>query len=324
MLWATSPACTELETHVLDWMVELLGLPDRFLSVGAGGGVIEDSASSATLCALLAARQRAEDAGVELGALVAYASAHTHSSLEKAARVAGLGTDQVRVVAVDDTFAIVPEALGAAIAEDRAAGLTPFFCCATVGTTSSLAVDPVPALAEVVADTGVWLHVDGAMAGSAAVCPELRWVNDGLDRADSYAFNPHKWLFTNFDCTCFWVADRAALLSALSILPEYLRNEASASGRGHRLPGLAGPAGTPVPGPQALVRHPPLRRRRAGPPRAPSRRPRRAPGRPGSRPTTGSPSPPRPASAWCACATSTATPPPRPCSTPSTRPGSSP
>ena len=192
--------------------------------------MIEDSASSATLCALLAARQRAQDAGADLGDLVAYATAHTHSSLEKAARVAGLRPDQVRVVAVDDTFAMAPEALAVAIGEDRAAGRTPFFCCATVGTTSSLAVDPVPALAEVVADTGVWLHVDGAMAGSAAVCPELRWVNDGLDRADSYAFNPHKWLFTNFDCTCFWVADRAALLAALSILPEYLRNEASASG----------------------------------------------------------------------------------------------
>ena len=122
------------------------------------------------------------------------------------------------------------EGLAVAIAEDRAAGRTPFFCCATVGTTSSLAVDPVPELAEIVAESGVWLHVDGAMAGSAAVCPELRWVNDGLDRVDSYAFNPHKWLFTNFDCTCFWVADRAALLTALSILPEYLRNEASASG----------------------------------------------------------------------------------------------
>ncbi|MET0914433.1 MAG: pyridoxal-dependent decarboxylase [Acidimicrobiales bacterium] len=230
MLWATSPACTELETHVLDWMVELLGLPDRFRSDGAGGGVIEDSASSATLCALLAARQRAQDAGADLGALVAYASPHTHSSLEKAARVAGLKADQVRVIAVDDTFAMVPEALAVAVAEHRAAGRTPFFCCATVGTTSSLAVDPVPTLAEVVADTGVWLHVDGAMAGSAAVCPELRWVNDGLDGVDSYAFNPHKWLFTNFDCTCFWVADRAALLAALSILPEYLRNEASASG----------------------------------------------------------------------------------------------
>ena len=161
---------------------------------------------------------------------MAYASAHTHSSLEKAARVAGLRPDQVRVVAVDDTFAMAPRLWPPPSAEDRAAGRTPFFCCATVGTTSSLAVDPVPALAEVVADTGVWLHVDGAMAGSAAVCPELRWVNDGLDRVDSYAFNPHKWLFTNFDCTCFWVADRAALLAALSILPEYLRNEASASG----------------------------------------------------------------------------------------------
>jgi aromatic-L-amino-acid decarboxylase len=223
MLWSTSPACTELETHVLDWMVELLGLPDRFRSDGAGGGVIEDSASSATLVALLTARHRAD---APIGDLVAYASAHTHSSLEKAARIAGLAPEQVRLVDVDDEFAMRPEALAAAIDEDRAAGRVPFFCCATVGTTSSLAVDPVADLVH----PGVWLHVDGAMAGSAAVCPELRWVNDGLDRADSYAFNPHKWLFTNFDCTCFWVADRSALLQALSILPEYLRNEASASG----------------------------------------------------------------------------------------------
>ncbi len=226
MLWATSPACTELETLVLDWMVELLGLPDGFRSDGDGGGVIEDSASSATLVALLAARQRAVDAGAGLGDLVAYASAHTHSSLEKAARIAGLAADQVRLVDVDRDFAMRPEALAEAIVADREAGRAPFFCCATVGTTSSLAVDPVAALVH----AGVWLHVDGAMAGSAAVCPELRWVNDGLDRADSYAFNPHKWLFTNFDCTCFWVADRAALLDALSILPEYLRNQASESG----------------------------------------------------------------------------------------------
>jgi aromatic-L-amino-acid decarboxylase len=230
MLWATSPACTELETHVLDWMVELLGLPDRFLSGGAGGGVIEDSASSATLVALLAGRQRAVDAGAGLVDLVAYASAHTHSSLEKAARIAGLRGDQVRIVEVDAEFALRPEALAAAIDEDRAAGRVPFFCCATVGTTSSLAVDPVAALAPICTAAGVWLHVDGAMAGSAAVCPELRWVNDGLDLVDSYAFNPHKWLFTNFDCTCFWVADRQALLNALSILPEYLRNQASESG----------------------------------------------------------------------------------------------
>ena len=230
MLWATSPACTELETHVLDWMVELLDLPERFRSDGAGGGVLQDSASSATLCALLAARDRVVRAGAAIGDLVAYASAHTHSSLEKGARVAGLVAGQVRVVDADDDFAMLPEALADAMAEDRAAGRVPFFCCATVGTTSSLAVDPVAALAAAVADRGVWLHVDGAMAGSAAVCPELRWVNDGLDRADSYAFNPHKWLFTNFDCTCFWVADRGVLLDALSVLPEYLRNDATSSG----------------------------------------------------------------------------------------------
>jgi len=230
MLWATSPACTELETHVLDWMLELLGLPDRFRSDGDGGGVIEDSASSATLVALLAARQRAIDAGADLGDLVAYASAHTHSSLEKAARIAGLAPGRVRLVEVDAEYAMRPDALAAALAEDLDGGLVPFFCCATAGTTSSLAFDPVGRLADVCAAGGVWLHVDGAMAGSAAVCPELRWVNDGLDRVDSYAFNPHKWLFTNFDCTCFWVADRSSLLAALSILPEYLRNQASESG----------------------------------------------------------------------------------------------
>jgi aromatic-L-amino-acid decarboxylase len=230
MLWATSPACTELETHVLDWLVDLCALPERFRSDGPGGGVIEDSASSATLCALLAAREQARDRGAGLGDLVAYASAHTHSSLEKAARVAGLAADQVRLVDADAEHAMRPDAFAAAVAEDRAGGRVPFFLCATVGTTSSLAVDPVAALAAAAAPAGVWVHVDGAMAGSAAVCPELRWVNDGLDRVDSYAFNPHKWLFTNFDCTAFWVADRAPLLRALSILPEYLRNPASESG----------------------------------------------------------------------------------------------
>lgn len=231
MLWATSPACTELETHVLDWLVELCGLPARFRSDGSGGGVIEDSASSATLCALLAARERARDGGADLADLVAYASAHTHSSLEKAARVAGLVPSQVRLVDADGEHALRPDAFATALADDRSAGRVPFFLCATVGTTSSLAVDPVAELADLALPAGVWVHVDGAMAGSAAVCPELRWVNDGLDRVDSYAFNPHKWLFTNFDCTAFWVADRAPLLRALSILPEYLRNAASESGQ---------------------------------------------------------------------------------------------
>ncbi len=237
MLWATSPACTELETHVLDWVIDLLGLPERFRSAGvgsgregaSGGGVIQDSASSATLCALLAARHRAApDNG--LGGLVAYTSTQAHSSVEKGARVAGLPADRLRSIAVDDAFAMRPDDLAAAVDADVAAGLRPFFVCASVGTTSSTALDPVPAIAEVCERHGLWLHVDAAMAGSAAVAPELRFVNEGLEQADSYAFNPHKWLFTNFDCDCFYVADRSALIEALSVLPEYLRNAASDTG----------------------------------------------------------------------------------------------
>jgi aromatic-L-amino-acid decarboxylase len=231
MLWSTSPACTELETHVLDWLVELLGLPERFRSDGPGGGVIQDSASGAVLCALLAARVRAGTiGGGDLEALRCYTSVHAHSALEKGARIAGLRADQVRLIEADEGFAMRADLLRAAVEADLAAGLKPFFVMATSGTTSSLAFDPVPAIGELCQEHDLWLHVDGAMAGSAAVRPDLRWVNDGLELADSYAFNPHKWLFTTFDCDCFWVADRQPLLAALSILPEFLHDEASASG----------------------------------------------------------------------------------------------
>ncbi len=230
MLWQTGPACTEVEAHVLDWVVDLMGLPDRFLSTGAGGGVIQDSASSATLCAVIAARERARRQGAALADLVVYASVHAHSALEKGARVAGLLAGQVRLVDADDRHALRPDALAAAVEQDRAAGRVPCLVMATIGTTSSLAVDPVPAVAAVAEAAGMWLHVDGAMAGSAAVCPELRDQQAGLERADSYVFNPHKWLFTPFDCSCFFVADREALVDALSIVPEFLRNPASESG----------------------------------------------------------------------------------------------
>ena len=231
MLWSTSPACTELETHVLDWMAELLGLPERFRSDGDGGGVIEESASGATLCALLAARWRAAGDG-PFEHLRAYTSDQAHSSVEKAVRIAGLRPEQLRVVgtAAAEGYAIDPTVLGAAMAEDRAAGLVPFLVVANTGTTSSTALDPIGAIAHVTAREGAWLHVDAAHAGSALVCPELRWVADGIDGADSFCMNPHKWLLTNFDCDCFWVADRAALIGALSVLPEYLRNTASESG----------------------------------------------------------------------------------------------
>lgn len=234
MLWATSPACTELESHVLDWLVAMLGLPSRFLSAGPGGGVIQDTASSATLCALLAARERAsEGASNERGCdqrLTAYTSSQAHSAVEKAVKIAGIGRQNLRLVEVDETFAMRPSALADAIDRDRRAGKIPSFVSATVGTTSSNAIDPVRAIGEVCREAGVWLHVDAAMAGTAAICPEFQPLQDGLELADSYCFNPHKWMFTNFDCDCFYVADRAALVGALGVLPEYLRNQASASG----------------------------------------------------------------------------------------------
>ncbi|MGH8472070.1 MAG: pyridoxal-dependent decarboxylase, partial [Gammaproteobacteria bacterium] len=234
MLWATSPACTELETRVLDWLVEMLGLPLQFRSDGPGGGVIQDSASSATLCALLAARGRATDPrGSDQGSdgrLVCYASTEAHSSIEKAVRIAGLGRHGLCRIAVDERFAMRPDLLAERIALDREQRLLPFFVCATIGTTSSNAIDPLPAIGEVCREAGLWLHVDAAMSGTAAICPEYRYFHAGMALAHSYCFNPHKWMFTNFDCDCFYVADRSALIESLSVLPDYLRNQASESG----------------------------------------------------------------------------------------------
>jgi aromatic-L-amino-acid/L-tryptophan decarboxylase len=234
MLWATSPACTELETHMLDWLVQMLGLPDKFLSTGAGGGVIQDTASSASLCALLAARERATCStsnrrGCD-GRLVAYASSQAHSSIEKAVKIAGLGEENLRLIPVDDKFAMRPDALAAQMNHDQQAGKVPCFVCATLGTTSSNAFDPLPEIGPICREQNVWLHVDTAMSGTAAICSEFRYIHNGLELADSYCCNPHKWMFTNFDCDCFYVADRKALIEALSVLPEYLRNKATESG----------------------------------------------------------------------------------------------
>jgi aromatic-L-amino-acid decarboxylase len=234
MLWSTSPACTELETHVMDWLVGMLGLPEKFSSSSTGGGVIQDTASSAALCALLAARERATNyvsnkKGCD-GKIVAYCSTQTHSSLEKAAMIAGIGVDNLRLIEVDENLAMRPDALARQIEADIKAGLKPCFVCATVGTTSSNATDPIAAIAEVCRRHNLWLHVDAAMSGTAMLCPEFRHLQNGVEFADSYNFNPHKWMFTSFDCNCFWVADRKALIQTLSILPEYLRNQATESG----------------------------------------------------------------------------------------------
>jgi len=236
MLWSTSPACTELETHVLDWLVEALALPEKFKSSTAGGGVIQDTASSAALCALLAARERISQFAINRDGVnhryTAYASTQAHSSIEKAMMIAGLGRENLRLIEAPAVrgFALDPAALERAIIADRVAGATPLFVCATVGTTSSNAIDPLRAIGDICARHKLWLHVDAAMSGTAALCPEFRFIQDDLEFADSYSFNPHKWMFTNFDCDCFYVADRAALIKTLSVLPEYLKNKATDSG----------------------------------------------------------------------------------------------
>ncbi len=235
MLWATSPACTEMETHVLDWLADLLDLPREFRSDGPGGGVIQDTASSATLTALLAARERAT--GFEANRigvrapLTAYGSEESHSSLLKAVRIAGLGSDNLRSIPADRwTRAARPDAFARMLEEDLAAGRKPCFVTVTLGTTSTGAFDPLREIGPIAKEHDLWVHVDAAMSGTAFLCPEFRHLAEGLEHADSYCFNPHKWMFTNFDCDAFWVRDREALVEALSVTPEYLRNQASEAG----------------------------------------------------------------------------------------------
>lgn len=234
MIWATSPAATELETRVLDWLAEMMNMPEHFRSTSTGGGVIQDTASTAALTAIIAARERAT--GFQTNAkgysekLIAYISTQTHSSVEKGIKIAGIGKDNLRLIDVDENFSMRPELLQKQIEEDKAAGLTPFFICGTVGTTSSTAIDPIKAIGEIAKKESCWFHIDAASFGTAMVCPEFRHFIDGVELADSYSFNPHKWMFTNFDCNVFWVANRNELIHTFSILPEYLRNKATESG----------------------------------------------------------------------------------------------
>jgi aromatic-L-amino-acid/L-tryptophan decarboxylase len=236
MLWATSPALTEVEQVVLDWLARALGLPAEFSSSGPGGGVIQDTASTATFTALLAALHRttggrARLAGVESDLRV-YASSQAHSSLLKAVMMSGLGEQSLQIIDVDPrTQAMDVDALREAVEADVAAGLRPVLVQAAAGTTSTGALDDVAAIGAVARRHGLWLHVDAAWAGVAAVCPEHRQATAGVaEHADSFVTNPHKWLLTTFDCSTFWVRDRTHLLGALSLLPEYLRNPASDAG----------------------------------------------------------------------------------------------
>ncbi|OVA02291.1 Pyridoxal phosphate-dependent decarboxylase [Macleaya cordata] len=229
--WVTSPAATELEVIVLDWLAKMLKLPEHLLSSGQGGGVIQGTASEAILVALLAARDKVlrKVGKNSLPKLVAYASDQAHASMLKACQIAGIHPENIRLVTTDSStnYALSPDVLGEAISKDIAAGLIPFFLSSTVGTTSSTAVDPLYALAKIAKGNEMWFHIDAAYAGSACICPEYRHYFDGVEEADSFNMNAHKWFLTNFDCSPLWVKDRSALIQSLSTKPEYLRNKAS-------------------------------------------------------------------------------------------------
>jgi len=228
--WESSPAATELELVVCEWMADALGLPARLGWASGGGGVIQDSASSATLSAIVAARARALLRGAEPDRLVAYASVEAHSSVAKGLRVAGVGDDRLRLVPTDESWAMDPGRLDEMIRADLAGGWFPFLVVATTGTTTSMAFDPVGDIVALSRDHGLWVHVDAAMAGIAALCPELRSLLDGVERVDSWSTNPHKWMGAQLDCTLLYVADRASLVDALDVEPEYLRRRDEGGG----------------------------------------------------------------------------------------------
>ncbi len=225
MLWQTSPAATELEQKVMTWLADLVGLPEGF------HGCIQDTASTATLTALICARERATGFGVNArgpsaaAGLRIYTSRDAHSSVIKGARVAGFGDENVVLVDLDAERRLDPADLARRMDADRAAGLVPCCVVATVGTTSTTAVDPLVDIAPLCAAHGAWLHVDAALAGTAAILPEMRWIFDGVAHADSLVFNPHKWLFTNFDCSAWYVKDPAFLERTLAIDPAYLKTD---------------------------------------------------------------------------------------------------
>ncbi|KAK3206857.1 hypothetical protein Dsin_020903 [Dipteronia sinensis] len=229
--WISSPAATELENIVMDWLGEMLKLPKSFLFSGNGGGVIQGTTCEAILSTLTAARdQILRKIGREnIGKLVVYGSDQTHSALQKAAHIAGIDLKNVRAIMTlkSTAFCLSADSLQATIKSDIEDGLVPLFLCATIGTTGIAAVDPLQPLCEVAKRYGIWVHIDAAYAGSACICPEFRHFLDGIENADSFSFNAHKWLFTNLDCCCLWVKNPNALIKSLSTNPEYLRNKAS-------------------------------------------------------------------------------------------------
>lgn len=232
MIWQTSPAAAELEEVVLEWLRKMLGLPEGMT------GVIQDTASTATLCALLTAREKATDFEANLKGLkkplIVYASEETHSSIEKGVKIAGYGKESLRYIPTDNAFAMIPSRLEEAIVQDREKGLSPACVIATLGTTSSTAIDPLDAIGKICSKYGLWLHVDAAYAGTAAILPEKRAMLEGAEYMDSFVFNPHKWMLTNFDCSAYFVRDPGTLIRTFEIHPEYLKTGVDAQVKNFR------------------------------------------------------------------------------------------
>ena len=232
MIWQTSPAAAELEELVMQWLREMLNLPEDM------AGCIQDTASTATLCALLTARETATGYTSNREGfrhpLTVYSSEETHSSIEKGVKIAGLGSEAIRWIATDDNFAMIPQALEKQIIEDKESGRRPCCVVATIGTTSSTAIDPLEDIGRICRRHDVWLHVDAAFAGTAAICPEMRHILNGIEYADSFVFNPHKWMLTNFDCSAYFVKDPGALVQTFEIHPEHLKTGKDAVVKNYR------------------------------------------------------------------------------------------
>ncbi|UCS94568.1 aspartate aminotransferase family protein [Echinicola marina] len=234
MSWLTSPAATELEEKVLEWLRDAKGLNASWK------GVIQDTASTATLCAILSARERASNFLINRQGFTGhekyrvYSSLHVHSSVDKAMRIAGLGEENLVKVAVDNSFAMDQNALREAISTDLLSGFTPLCVVSALGTTSSTAIDPVKEIGEICEEFGLWHHIDAAYAGTALLLPECRWMMDDKVKADSYVFNPHKWMLTNFDCSVLYVKDAGQLVNTFSMTPEYLKTAQDAHVNNYR------------------------------------------------------------------------------------------
>jgi aromatic-L-amino-acid decarboxylase len=234
MSWLTSPAATELEEKVMDWTAKMIGLPDNF------SGVIQDTASTATLVSLLTAREKVSGLGInddgfyDRGPYTIYCSTEAHSSVERAVKIAGFGKEYLRKIKVDDQFALIPEALEKAVLKDIQNGFEPLAVVAAIGTTGSTAVDPLKPIGEICKKYNLWLHVDAAWAGTALLLPEMRWMIEGIEQVDSFVFNPHKWMFTNFDCSAYFVKDKGALIQTFEILPEYLKTKEGSTVNNYR------------------------------------------------------------------------------------------